>query len=207
MSEDQTSDLQKEIDRLLSGDESARDALLGRAYERLRGLARVILHQDYPRLENIHSTGTTLHEAYLRLRKALEQVRPRTEDEFFRLSARHIHWVLKSMARRHDRRGGADHAPGAARQTDESEHSPCEEPVDTSPSPTQQAMRREFLEQIEALPADQRVVIDLLWFQGLKMAEVARMLNVSLAEVKLRWTKAKVRLANYLQGMDNFEQP
>jgi hypothetical protein len=45
MTADFTSQLQRLIDRLAAGDGSARDELIGRAYERLRRLAHVMRWQ------------------------------------------------------------------------------------------------------------------------------------------------------------------
>ena len=65
--------LQGCIDRLNSGDSAALDELIVHAYERLRRLAQRMLH-DFPRPRDWESTGDVLHNAYPRLRSALESV-------------------------------------------------------------------------------------------------------------------------------------
>ena len=76
MSDDRTIQLQQLLERMRNGDESVRTELLGLAYERLRLLARKMFHQDFPRLGNLHETDSILHEAVLRLLRALQEVQP-----------------------------------------------------------------------------------------------------------------------------------
>src|SRR6516225_7385995 len=66
--------LQRLLDRLKQGDDAARNELIGAAYERLRLLARKLLHHDFPRLR--HDTDTILDETVLRLFKALRECQP-----------------------------------------------------------------------------------------------------------------------------------
>src|SRR5437870_4950918 len=74
MDGDESLQLQLLIDRAQQGDDAARQELVGRAYERLRLLARKMLHADFPRLQNLHATGSVLDEAVLRLLTALKEV-------------------------------------------------------------------------------------------------------------------------------------
>ena len=46
--------------------------MVNRSYERLCRLARVLLHQDFPRLEHLQETGDVLHVALLRLLERLD---------------------------------------------------------------------------------------------------------------------------------------
>jgi RNA polymerase sigma factor (sigma-70 family) len=58
----------------------------------------------------------------------------------------------------------------------------------------------EFHRQVEALPEQEREVFGLLWYQGLKQAEAAAVLNVSVREVKSRWQSARLLLYQALKG-------
>jgi hypothetical protein len=74
MNADETAQLQLLIDCLQHGDDSARRELISHAYERLRLLARTMLYTAFPRLHNLHATGSVLDEAARRLLTALQQV-------------------------------------------------------------------------------------------------------------------------------------
>jgi RNA polymerase sigma-70 factor (ECF subfamily) len=58
----------------------------------------------------------------------------------------------------------------------------------------------EFHRQVEQLPESERDVVDLLWYQGLKQEEAARLLGVSRGTVKLRWQAARLKLHRRLKG-------
>src|SRR5437879_4533116 len=104
MADDRTTQLQHLLDRLRNGDGSARTELLALAYERLRLLARKMFHQDFPRLGKLHETDSILHEALLRLLRALQEVQPPSVRDFLTFSAAQIRRVLLDLARRQDRR-------------------------------------------------------------------------------------------------------
>src|SRR5438105_11571674 len=110
MDVDESVRLQLLVDRHQQGDDSARQELIGCAYERLRLLARKMLHADFPRLQNIHATGSVLDEAVLRLLTALKQVPVHTVQEFFSFAALQMRRVLTDMARRLSRERHAVHS-------------------------------------------------------------------------------------------------
>jgi RNA polymerase sigma-70 factor (ECF subfamily) len=57
-----------------------------------------------------------------------------------------------------------------------------------------------FHEQIDALPTEEREVVDLLWYQGLSQAEAAEVLQVSERTIKRRWMSARLQLQDALHG-------
>ena len=66
--------------------------------------------------------------------------------------------------------------------------------------PANLAAWAEFHAQVDRLPAEEREVFDLLWYQELSQAEVASLLNVSPRTVKRRWAAARLRLHKILDG-------
>jgi RNA polymerase sigma-70 factor (ECF subfamily) len=52
----------------------------------------------------------------------------------------------------------------------------------------------EFHEYIEKLPEDERALFDLLWYQGLTMADVSTLLDIPLRTLGRRWKLVRVRL-------------
>jgi RNA polymerase sigma factor (sigma-70 family) len=57
-----------------------------------------------------------------------------------------------------------------------------------------------FHEQVENLPDEDKAVFDLLWYQHLPQADVAKLLNVSERTVKRRWASARLKLHEALGG-------
>src|SRR5262249_36969270 len=141
----------------------------------LRLLARKMFHQDFPRLGNLHETDSILHEAVLRLSRALQEVAPPSVQDFLTFSAAQIRRVLLDMARSQGRRdrkftelSDRSESPLAARPG----------PADTNSDPSQLAQWGEFHEKVRELPDEEREVVDLYWYQGLTQAETARILGV-----------------------------
>src|SRR5262245_52175370 len=163
MASDQTSHLEQLLDRLRQGDDTARRELIACAYERLRLLARTVLHEDFPRFENLHETGSVLDDAALRLLKALEQEAPTTVRGFFALAAKKTREVLLDLARRDRRRGGEARRDGAAEQADPSQNACPYEPADSRCDPVLLAQWTEFHQKVDELPQEQREVVDLHW--------------------------------------------
>ena len=57
----------------------------------------------------------------------------------------------------------------------------------------------EFHEQVRRLPADEREVIDLLFYQELTQAEAANLLHVTVRTVQRRWQSALLELHRVLK--------
>ncbi len=74
------------IDRLREGDDSAREALLARAFDRLRRLAKKMI-KGYPAVGRWEQSDDVLQNAMIRLDRALRSVEPPTAKDFFRLAA------------------------------------------------------------------------------------------------------------------------
>jgi RNA polymerase sigma factor (sigma-70 family) len=189
MSSDTSVALQGLIDRMLQGDDSARNELVARAFDRLRRLASKILHEDFDRLKNAHETGSILDQAMLRILRGLQKVQTLTVREFFCLSATQMRRVLLDLARRSSPKNkrpnaGRDEDRGGSRET------PEYEPPDSTLDPSKLAMWTEFHRKVEGLPADEREVVDLHWYQGLSQAEVAKILSIQQRQVSRLWVRA-----------------
>jgi RNA polymerase sigma-70 factor (ECF subfamily) len=198
---DQAANLQAWIDRLQSGDQAARDELLAHACERLRRLTRKML-RGFDGVRRWEQTDDVLQNALLRLWTALRQVTPRSVSEFCGLAALQIRRELLDLARQHfgPEGQGAHHASHA-----ETDGSPGAAPAgpegpDTTYEPSRLAVWSEFHQQVEALPADERDVFDLVWYQGLTQDKAAALLGISEATLKRRWLSARRRLHQVLKG-------
>ena len=58
----------------------------------------------------------------------------------------------------------------------------------------------EFHRQVRELPAEEREVVDLLFYQELAQAEAAALLHVTVRTVQRRWQAALLKLHRVLKG-------
>lgn len=196
-----TLQIQQSLDHLRAGDAAARDDLVSFACDRLRRLTRKML-RSYPGVRRMEETDDVLQNAAIRLCKALGEVTPPSVRDFFRLAALQIRRVLIDLVRHYYGPGGRgrDKAlPGKKEGSDSSSDLIDQVPEETD-DPRELARWTEFHQQVEALPEEEREVVDLLWYQGLTQAEAAAVLQVSERTVKRRWQTAKVKLYRALGG-------
>jgi RNA polymerase sigma factor (sigma-70 family) len=189
------------IDRLRTGDDSARAALLDCTCQRLRRLARKML-KGYPGVARWEQTDDVLQNALIRLDRALRAVAPPTARHFFRLAATQIRRELIDLARRHSGPEGliARHSSRAGTNELSDSRANSGEPSDTTHDPSRLAVWTEFHRRIEGLADEDREVFDLLWYQGLTQAEAASVLNISERQVSRRWIAARLNLDRALGG-------
>jgi RNA polymerase sigma-70 factor (ECF subfamily) len=190
MSDDHTSWLQQLLDRSNQGDDSARKELVGCACERLRFLAKRMLHHRFPWLENAHRTDSVLHEVVIRILEALEEIKPTTMSHFWAVTAQMMHWMLVDWTRKHRPLLPLDDLADGL--------------PDDAHDPPELAAWREFHQKVEELPENEREVFELIGYEGLSQAEAARRLALPAYTVKYRWNKARLRLADLVQGFGYF---
>ena len=80
-------------------------------------------------------------------------------------------------------------------------------PVDASPTPDEAVIRRESADNIraaiDALPADMRTAIILYALQGMQYEEIAEVTRTSVGTVKSRISRARQKIAKFLQDGGN----
>ena len=198
MTSGQSTHLQSLLDRLRQGDPSARNELIGGAYDRLRFLARKMLRREFPRLQEVHGPTSVVHRSALRLIQALEKVQPTTVRDFFNLAARHMRWALLDLANMNRREpeplGGAD---------DSGSDRPNPEPNDHADSPEDLAVWATFHRKVADLPADEREVFEWVWYHGRSQAELAELLAVPPKEISNRWLRARVKLKRWVPELQS----
>jgi RNA polymerase sigma-70 factor (ECF subfamily) len=198
---DSTTVVQAWIDRLRAGDASAREELLASTCERLRRLTRKML-KGYARVHRWEETDDVLQNAMLRLCRALRDLTPATARDYFRLAAVQVRRELLDLARHYygPQGHGAHHASHAPGDPSEGGRPAAPEAADPTHDPGRLAAWCEFHTQVQSLPDDEREVFELVWYQGLTQIEAARVLEVSEPTVQRRWTAARLRLHDKLQG-------
>ena len=188
------------LDRLGMNEEAATRDLLNVAMNRLRMISRKIL-ADIPGIKRWDSTDDLLQNGLLRLWKAVEKHHPSTPVDFFRLAAHIIRHEMIDLARsRFGPHGwGANHHSPAVR-SGERGCSLLEQvvPNPDSHDPEKLQAWTEFHTYVENLPDAERLLFDLLWYQGLSMAETSVLLEIPLRTLSRHWALARVRLSETL---------
>jgi RNA polymerase sigma factor (sigma-70 family) len=199
MPTDSTTQLQGLIDRMAAGDESARDELIGRAYARLRKLARKML-KGFPGVRSFEDTDDVLHDSLPRLSQALKVVPLASVADFFRLASRQMRWELQDLVKRYygPTGPGGKHIPGPEGHSSRDTR-PEERPTNTD-NPHALAVWTEFHQAVEGLPQQERQVFEMLWYQDLAHAEAAAILQVSESTLRRHWLSARRRLGTFLRG-------
>jgi RNA polymerase sigma factor (sigma-70 family) len=206
--------LQAALDRLRAGDLSARDELIAHSCNRFLLLTRKMLNR-YPRLRNWEESGDVSQNALLRMRRALEQVQPASCREFFGLATVQISRELLDLTRHYYGRNKAADSNGTPNDgpagrvaramvqgmqgggSDDFRGDPTDDNAD---DPLKLAAWREFHEAVQKLPANEREVFELLWYQGLSQEEAADLLGCDRSTIKRRWRGARTNLHGALRG-------
>jgi RNA polymerase sigma factor (TIGR02999 family) len=178
---------EKEISRLLAawseGDQEALDSLAPEIYGELRRLSRRELGRRGRRGETLQTTAL-IHEAFLRLVDQ-DRVSWRNRAHFFAVAAQMMRRIVVDHARRRraaKRGGGVEDIPlDVARFRGE------------EPDFDLLALD-EALGQLARLDPLQGRLVELRYFAGLTIEEVAEVLSVSPATVKREWTAARTWL-------------
>jgi RNA polymerase sigma-70 factor (ECF subfamily) len=188
------------VRQLNAGDDQARKELLNCACERLTRLTRKML-KGFGRLRRWEQTDDVVQNALLRLYRSLADVHPASAVEFYRLAALNIRRELLDLARHYYGPCGlgANYA-SADGGPDQSQAEPAADLPAADDDPGQLETWAAFHERVERLPAEEKEVFDLLWYQELSQAEAATLLKVSERTVKRRWASARLRLHQSLGG-------
>jgi RNA polymerase sigma-70 factor (ECF subfamily) len=192
---DTSTQLQLFLTRMQAGDPAARDELFRRMASRLEGLTRKMLNR-FPGVRRWAVTDDVLQSALVRLLRALEAVQPATPREFLGLATEQIRRELLDLARHYygPKGLGANHASRGEDSRD---------PLLEQPAPAEEASALaawcEFHEQVRRLPAEEREVVDLLFYQELTQAEAAALIHVTVRTVQRRWQSALLKLHDLLK--------
>jgi RNA polymerase sigma factor (sigma-70 family) len=184
------------IERANAGDEASREALFEHACERLLRLTRKMFHGSGS-LHRWEQTDDIFQSSMLRLQRALEQRKVESVRHFFNLAALQIRRELIDTARKHFGPEGiaANHHTDlqAPDESGGSLHAVADEPEDLG-------QWTRFHTLVEALPDDEREVVNLLFYEALTQEEAAQVLGVNVRTVKRRWQSARLALNGNRNG-------
>lgn len=171
-----------------SGAAHAREALVSRAEDRMRALARRMLAGS-PRVRRWNETDDVVQGALLRLHRALCAVIPNDAQHFLRLAALQVRRELIDLTRR----VGNPDSFAARHDTDVCGDS-CEriEDVASEPDgPDRMAEWTRFHETVESLCESDRDLFGMVWYLGMSQDEIADFLGCSPRTVRRRWDETK----------------
>jgi RNA polymerase sigma-70 factor (ECF subfamily) len=191
-----TTQLRRWVERIRAGDLAARDEMLSAVHDRLERLARKMLRR-FPDVGRWEESSDLLHNALLRLLRALQKVEPSSMRDFFGLAAEQMRRELLDLAR-HYRARHALGASAAERPGNDSKTPPLDPPESTE-SPDELEKWCAFHEAVAGLPVEQREVVGLIYYHGWTQAQVAEQLGSSKRTVQRHWNAAMLRLHDWLK--------
>ncbi|HKH49354.1 MAG TPA: sigma-70 family RNA polymerase sigma factor [Thermoanaerobaculia bacterium] len=170
-----------------SGDREAAERVLPRVYEELRRIAARQLRRE----RDTHTLQATaiVHEAYMRLTGQSGLEWP-SRAHFFAFSAHLIRRILVDHARRRNRlkRGGL------------SERITLVEVTSLAPEMSPDLLDLDnALSRLERVDPRKATVVELKFFAGLTLDEVAEQLGISVETVSREWRRARAWLFTALQ--------
>ncbi len=175
-----------EVTRLLEswreGHEDALGEMLPLVYDHLRGLAAQYLRKA--RRGHTLQPTALVHEAYFRL-VGQKNANVENRAHFFAVASTAMRRILVDHARRHH--AGKRIKPGDKVALDQAPE------LASEPDP-QILLVHEGLERLAEINRRQAQVVELRYFGGLTNAEVAQVLDVSLATVERDWKVARLWL-------------
>lgn len=183
-----------EITQLLvnwrEGDQQAINALLPLVHDELRKLARSYMRRE--RADHTLQTSALVNEAYLRLGQG-ESPQWQNRTHFFAVAAQVMRHVLIDHARsyRYEKRGG-----GAQRVDMDDLHGMTDERA------SELIDLDEALSTLADLDHRKSRIIELRFFGGLNIDEVAEILELSPTTVQREWRAARAWLQRFLKGDD-----
>lgn len=180
-----SNDVAQLISSMRAGDRRALDALVPLLYDELRRVAR---RQRGERAGETLRTTVLVHEAYLRLAER-SGLRFADQDHFLAASATVMRHILVDRARMRlaQKRGG-----GATPETLSGVSDPIAEQAEGL------LALNESLERLMAISPRLAEVVELRFFAGFGVEEIARLLGRDARTIKRDWQKARLLLAGML---------
>jgi RNA polymerase sigma factor (TIGR02999 family) len=170
------------LNKLAAGDQKAAAELVPLVYEELRELAA--RHLAHERPDHTLQTTALVHEAYLKL-AAQKAAKWQNRAQFFGVASQAMRRILVDYARgkQRIRRGGKQQKVS------------LDDVSLVSPSRTEEVLAvHESLSRLEALDSRQARIVELRYFGGLKVEEIAEVVGISAKTVMRELNVAKAWL-------------
>lgn len=176
------------------GDRAALDDLLPLVYDELRRLARGYLRRNSQ--QSVLQPTMLVHEAYLKLVNQ-QHADWQNRAQFFGLAAKIMRDLLVDHARRAQaaKRGGGNYSVSLT-EADRAGHVETQKEFDL-------IALDEALHRLAALDQRHSRVVEMKFFAGLTIEEIAEALSISHATVERDWSLARAWLHREMSGGDN----
>lgn len=179
--------------RFSSGDQSALEDLVPQIYDELRHLASSYLRRE--RIDHTLQTTALVHEAYIRL---IDQraVQWHDRNHFFAIAAQMMRRILVDHARKH---------VASKRGSSFTKVSLEDAAVLYKEQPRELIAVDELLGRLARMDPQESRIVELRFFAGLSLEEIAEVMGLSTAKVRREWSIAKTWLKRELGRMDKHE--
>jgi RNA polymerase sigma-70 factor, ECF subfamily len=170
------------LNKLAAGDQKAASELVPLIYEQLRRLAA--RHLSHERPDHTLQATALVHEAYVKL-AAQKDAKWQNRAQFFGVASQAMRRILVDYARgkQRIRRGGKQHKV------------PLDEVLLVSSGSSEEVLAvHESLSRLETLDARQARIVELRYFGGLKVEEIAEVVGISGKTVMRELNVAKAWL-------------
>jgi RNA polymerase sigma factor (sigma-70 family) len=176
------------VQREHSEDADALNQWIGANYKRLEGLAHCMLN-GFPGVRRWDEASDVLHAALVRLLHAMHEVRPDSDQDFFRLAREEIRRELVDRARRYT--GRAWRSTHSIARAPESKNfaAGTGEPVAVERVVDLEDWSA-FQEAVEQLPTEDREVLSLRFYHRWTEANIGKLLHMTVRTVQHRWQSA-----------------
>ena len=193
--------LQPLVEEANRGDRAARDLLIHHACDRLLALTRRML-RCHPGVGRWEQTDDVFQNAMVRLHRALDTADLADARHFINLATLQIRRELIDLGRKH-------FGPQGMGRNHHTDHRPPDDPGGALDGAHDEPLDLDewtaFHEAAASLPAVEREVVDLLFYDGRSHEEAAEVLGCSVRTVRRRWQDARIRLHERLN--DGFGRP
>lgn len=178
------------LQRFAAGDSAAKEELIQHALDRLSIIARKLLRSFGGEQRMELWTSEVFNEAYPRLSKALDDIKPTSPQQFFGLARLQMQRVLLDQSRKRARPmpfSGSDN--GHRNET----------PVDVADK-SRSASQDLLIDLVDAIASLPEKEADTVWYKlaGYTHREIAEMVGVHGDTIDRYWAKACVKLARQL---------
>jgi RNA polymerase sigma-70 factor, ECF subfamily len=182
---DSTSEVASLLEAWRNGDPTAPTKLMPLVYDELRRIARRYMAKE--RTGHTLQTTALVNEAYLKIAKH-RVVQWKDRVHFFALAAQAMRLLLVDHARR---RGRVKRSPECL-SLDEDALASSDKGVDV-------LALHDALDRLAAIDPRKSQLVELRYFGGLSVEEIAEALEIAPVTVKREWAKAKAWLYDQLQ--------
>lgn len=184
--DDEKGDVTQLLNEMAKGDPGAAEKLLPLVYSELHRLAAAYMRRERP--DHTLQATALINEAYLRLAK--DDAEWNSREHFIGMAANVMRHVLVDYARAHK----AQQRDGGLKRVEMQEDfaiatDKLEEVVSLD----------EALRRLEVLQPRQAKVVEMRYFGGLSMEQIASLLGVSERSVKRDWSLARIWLFRELK--------